>query len=503
MRLARAVAGAAVAVLVAGCGSTLQNTGAEAQDGLVPGVGPTGDGLSSGVPLAPGATTGPGADGLSVPGGVVTGPGGTVTGPGGTSTLGPTSGAVSPGAPSGARITAPISLGFLYAVNDGAAPAGIDNGNTITPGGVMRALVDSWNDSGGIGGRKIEPVYAELHSYSSNYEQQIAAACSTFTEDNHVVAVLATFQYYSEQLLNCLAEDNVLLVSGDFVAPDRQDAQRYPLFVTPLSQIGEDRESSVVRHLAADGFLSSRNRVGVIVEDCAVGNRIHQNGLVPALRDAGVPLASTFRTSCFQSLQDFGSQTSQMSSAVLQFRRAQVDRVMVVSAAAEANIVFAFSEVAENQGYRPGYALSTVAIPIALQLNAPAPQMQNMRGVGWLPVLDTSLRSQVPATPTAAKCLRRLKDEGVTTQSSTDRWTAWSGCEVFSLYGALLGATRGNADPATLLGVMPQVVPSYVAASTNRGALGTRGNRVAPRLGRIFAFDSAKKFHYVGGTFQL
>ena len=489
MRLARALSATALAVLAAGCGTTVQPSQSTAQDGLAPAVTPDGVGPSSGVPLAPGATISPGTDGLSVPGG--------------TGTLGPSPGTAPTGRGGGVRSTAPISLGFLYAVNDGAAPAGVDNGTTITPGGVMRAYVDSWNDSGGIGGRKIEPVYAELHSYNSNYETQIAAACSRFTEDHHVVAVLATFQYYSEQLLSCLGKANVLLVSGDFVAPDRQAAQRYPLFVTPLSQIGEDRESSVVRHLAADGFLSSRNHVGVIVEDCAVDNRIHENGLVPALRSAGVPLASTFHTSCFQSIQDFGSQTSQMSSAVLQFRRAHVDRVMVVSAAAEANIVFAFSEVAENQGYRPGYALSTVAIPIALQLNAPAAQMKNMRGVGWLPVLDTSLRSQAPTTSTAGRCLRRLRSQGITPQSNSDQWTAESGCEVFSLYDALLGATRGNADPATLLGALPQTVSSYVAAATVRGVLRAPRNRVAPQLGRIFAFDSAKHFHYVGGTFQL
>jgi hypothetical protein len=46
-------------------------------------------------------------------------------------------------------------------------------------------------------------------------------------------------------------------------------------------------------------------------------------------------------------------------------------------------------------------------------------------------------------------------------------------------------------------------VPSYVSAATNRGALGAPGSRAGPRLGRIFAFDSAKQFHYVGGTFQL
>ncbi len=400
-------------------------------------------------------------------------------------------------------MTAPISLGVLYAVNDGAEQAGINNGNTITPGRVMHAYVDDWNHSGGIGGRRIDPVYVGMHSYDNSYEGQLAAACSSFTEDNHVAAVLMQLQYYSEQLLNCLGRAHVPLISGDFVAPDRQDARRFPLFVTPLTQVGEDRESAVVRHLAADGFLTSRSRVGVIVEDCPVDNRIYGNGVVPALRQAGVPLTSTFRTQCFQSIQDFGTQTSQMSSAVLQFRQDGVDRVMVVSAGAEANIVFAFSEVAENQGYRPGYALSTVAIPIALQLNAPPQQMQNMRGVGWIPVLDTTEKAQAPVTPTGRACLQRLRRQGVVTQTATDRWTAYSGCEAFTLYDELLRATSGSSDPAAVLGALPQVGRSYVAAATVGGRLGVSDGRVTPSVGRVFAYDAAHTFHYVSRSFGL
>lgn len=487
-------------VLAAGCGTTVSTSaGGTALSGAsaAPGAATSGDaGLSGPAATAPGATSGAVAPGTVAAPGASAGP-----------AIGPTgSGSVPTGAtqPTGSgRVTGPISLGFIYAVNDAAAPAGINNGNTITPGRVIHGLVQSWNKTGGIGGRRIAPVYAELHSYNNNYEAQIAAACAAFTQDNHVVAVLMEVQYYSEQLLTCLQRAQVPLISGDFVAPDRQDAQKYPILITPLSQVGEDREASVVRHLAADGFLSGHNRVGVIVEDCPVDDRIYSNGLVPALRDAHLTLASTFHAQCFQSVQDFGTQTSQMSSAVLQFRQDRVDRVMVVSAAAEANIVFAFSEVADNQGYEPGYALSSVAAPQALQLNASARQMQNMRGVGWLPVVDTTSRSQSQPTAAGSQCLQRLRSQGVVPQTQPDRWFAYSGCETFTLYDALLRATGGNSAASYVLGAVPQVARSYSAVATVDGREGMHGGRLGPSTGRVFAYDSTHKFHYVSGLFPL
>src|SRR5688572_15824856 len=59
---------------------------------------------------------------------------------------------------------APIEVGVLYAVNDAAESAGIDNGDTIAPSDVVRAYVESFNASCGLGGRRIEPVYANLNS---------------------------------------------------------------------------------------------------------------------------------------------------------------------------------------------------------------------------------------------------------------------------------------------------------------------------------------------------
>ena len=57
-----------------------------------------------------------------------------------------------------------FTLGVLYTVNDGAESAGVNNGNNFTVNQAVHAFVDAYNANGGIGGRHIDPVYAELHS---------------------------------------------------------------------------------------------------------------------------------------------------------------------------------------------------------------------------------------------------------------------------------------------------------------------------------------------------
>jgi hypothetical protein len=144
-----------------------------------------------------------------------------------------------------------------------------------------------------------------------------------------------------------------------------------------------------------------------------------------------------------------------------------------------------------------------VAIPVALQLNASPQQMQNMRGVGWLPALDTTSLSQSPPTSSGAACLRRLRERGITPQSQTDRWTAYAACEGFQLYDALLRATSGDSDATAVLAAVPGVMSSYVAAATVEGRIGARGGRIAPTTGRLFAYDTKQQFHYVSGRFEL
>lgn len=397
----------------------------------------------------------------------------------------------------------PISIGVLYAVNDGAQSAGINNGNNYTLKDSMHAFVDGYNAAGGIAGRHINAVYAELHSASSDYESQTQAACATFTQDNHVAVVLASVGYHSDILVSCLAKANVPLIAGDWDAPDQHDADRYPLFVTPTTIVGDARVAAVVQHLTASGFLKPTNKVGVLVEDCPVDQRVYDNALVPALKRAGLTLAATFKPRCFLSIQAYGGQASDIQGAVLQFNRAGVDRVIVVSQAAEANIVALFSEVADAQHYLPGYALSSVAAPAVLALNAPATQLANMQGVGWLPASDTQNLQQAPPTATGTRCLALMQKQGLRPASNADYAYAYGPCDVFSLYEAALRATNGDASTAAVMRALAVVGPTYVSASTLEGKVTTTSTgRIGAGTARLFAFTGGR-FQYTGAPFPI
>lgn len=411
------------------------------------------------------------------------------------------SGAAAPSASTSIR--EPITVGLLYAINDAAEDAGVDNGNTITPSEVVHAFVESYNATGGIAGRRIVPVYASLRSASHDYEAQMQAICATFTEDNHVEVVLSSLGYYSETLLACLARAQVPIISGDWVAPDRQAADRLPLFVTPNTLLGDTRVAAVVKHLTRTGSLQPRHRLGVVIEGCAVDQRVYENGLLPALKRAGLKVASNYEVSCFEAIQDFAEQTSQMSSAVLRFRQQDVDRVMFVSQGAEANLAFAFSTVAEQQGWRPGYALSSVAAPEALALNVPEGQLVNMRGVGWLPVVDSHDRKQSPPTATGRRCLERMKAEGILPASNTDLAFVYISCDTFALYDAVLRSSGGDPSGSAVLRALDKIGSSYISAFTVGGRVTASGGRMRPVAARIFAYTPNSGFRYTTAAFPL
>jgi ABC-type branched-subunit amino acid transport system substrate-binding protein len=488
----RRLLAAAVAVLVlAGCGSTVPTAerGAgsrafsseqEALDGATDVSGP--DAIDGG----PTAAT-PDASARR------TAAGGTASGAAGQQGGGPTSGAPN---------RSPIELGILYTVNDGAQSAGIDNGNTFSLSRAVRAFVDAYNDAGGIAGRRIVPVYAEMHSASNNYEAQVEAACATFTQDHKVAAVITNVGYYSPILLACTQKASVPIFAGDYAGPDESDAARFPLFVTPVTPVGEARVEAVIEHLAGAGFLTRANKVGVIIEDCPINQRVHQRAVVPALREAGLTLAATYAPRCFLSLADYGGQATDTQAAVLQFRQAGVDRVLFVSQAAEANIMNLFSTGAEAQGYRPGYALSSVAIAVVLAANAPAAQLANAKGVGWLPVLDSANTSQEPTTATARRCLDMVKKEGVNPASPADTFFVYGPCDSFELFAAVLRATNGDASAAAVTRALPGVGGSYVAASTVGGRVGVRNGRVGPGAARLFGWVNGR-FEYTSAAFAL
>ena len=423
--------------------------------------------------------------------------------------------AVAPGArpvptESGAEVSAaqhsPIKVGFMYSLNDAAASAGVNNNQTVTPGNVMHALVADYNKTGGFAGRHVEPVYEQLKSSSNNYEGDLAAACASFTQDNHVAAVVVALGLFSESFYSCLSRAGIPVVSAD-TGPDLRDAQAWPLLATPDEMLGDTRVIQVVDRLHATGWLTSHDRMGVVIEDCPVNQRIYANSLQPELRRLGIPVAATASPHCFQRISDLGTISAEMGSAVVQFRERRVSKVIFVSAGQEGTIAYEFMLAAGNQSWYPGYALSSDSFATTLQTQSgvPAREFANARGVGWIPPSDSVKRGDWTANAPTRACSSRVRTQGLQPASANDQLIVQSICDVFNVYDEALQAMRGDSSAAATQQGIQRAARSYRSGLTLGGSAGVWDHgRLGPAQGRLFQYvPSQGGFVYTGRPFSF
>ena len=499
--ISRLLVAGLLAAAVSGCGSTVTT----APGAVAPGVAaPVGNGLGAPAPAAtglPSAATVPGAPNGA--GGAAT----TVTS-GGTSS-GPVGGGASSGTSSTSTGTAanrsPIKIGIIYVNNDqGASAAGINNGNTFTPRRAYEALVAAYNARGGVAGRHIHPVYVELKSSSTSLKADIQAGCSTFTQDEHVAAVLGGTGIYSEDLSACLAKARTPQLSGDYGLGDNDSLGRAPYLIPAVTLTVDDRVRLMLERLTSAGRLTAKDKLGIVVEGCPFDQRAYTRTVQPTAKRLGLTVAQKVEARCFGDIRDLGGQASDMQGAVLKFETNGVNKVLFVSGSVEANMLLYFATAAESQSYHPGYALTSGAAAAVQEANTPKAQLANAVGLGWMPSLDSS--RVPPVLPAGRRCLQDLqKAAGLTPQSPADRVYAFGACDTIGLYDAALRATQGNADVSAVLAAISALRTGFPAATTNGERTDfSSGRRTAPAQGRIFAWSTACVcFDYTGSPVSL
>jgi hypothetical protein len=491
-QVSRLLAAGLLAVAVTGCGSTVTT----APGAVAPGVAaPVDNGLGATAPATtgmPSAATVPGAP---------NGPGGAAT----TVTSGSTSSDTSGTSTGTAANRSPIKIGIIYVNNDQAASsAGISNGNTFTPRRAYEALVTAYNARGGIAGRHINPVYVELKSSSTSLKTDIQAGCSTFTQDEHVAAVLGGTGIYSEDLSACLAKARTPQISSDYGLGDNDSLRRAPYLVPAVTLTVDDRVRLMLERLTTAGRLTAKDKLGIVVEGCPFDQRAYTRTVQPTAKRLGLTIAQKVEARCFEDIRDLGGQASDMQSAVLKFETNGVNKVLFVSGSVEANLLLYFATTAESQGYHPGYALTSAAAAAVQEANTPKAQLANAVGLGWMPSLDSS--RVPPLLPAGRRCLQDLqKGAGVTPQSPADRVYAFGACDTMGLYDATLRATQGNADVSAVLAAVSALRTGFPAATTYGERTDfSSGRRTGPAQGRIFAWSTACTcFDYTGSPVSL
>jgi len=490
-----ALLGLSLVAALSACGSTVQpgSTAAGVQNPA------TGDGLSVGATTATSPLGAPGAAGQL--GTTAVGPttsGGTAAGSAPSSTTGaPAPGPVTPVAP-GQKLP-PIQIGTYYLNGGNAALAAAGFGGLIIPDNkpVFDAFVKYANAHGGFGGRQIKPVYFQYQEGQDPHAQD-AAACATYTQDHHVYLVIGGINSGAGELLPCLAKHDVPLFGAATQGDQRyfEEYHRYAYEPDELNLTSGLR--LLVANLKARGYLSSVHKVGVVQYPGAIYDHAIEEGLVPALRSAGLSLSDRVTSS---SSTDNSAIASASTNAELRFSSEGVDLVVFATPGGAAETYFMSN--AQTQGYHPKYGIWSADSPYVLATTAPKAQLSGSVGVGYLPGLDVAAGQDPTARTAAAKSCLALGRSMNLDESGLGNALVRTSCDVFFNLQRAMRATGATTSTAALEQAIDAIGSSYAPASTFAIHWSPGHHDAAAGYRNLTYNDSCSCFTYVGATKTL
>jgi hypothetical protein len=435
----------AMACLTA-CGTTVpMSSQVEQQGGQLPdgssslGV-PTGSGSGNGLgssstggtgPLSPGQTGGAsGQPGSS---------GGSSATTGSTGTGGPRSQA----AVAGHGYTATtIRVGFSDSdAGSYASKVGLKGVVTGDTKAQYQALANYINAHGGIAGRRVllyEYTY-QTQQQLDNIDQAGAQACTAWTSDDQVFAVLNSGLSDLESFVSCMAAANTPTIdswpaSGNAVGAKFYN--KYPnTLYNPGSFTAEKLAQLYVGMMKRTKYLTGWDtalgqpgnapvKAGILIEQdpfqLYAGQRV-----VAELRKAGVTLNDADIIYFGSGASDFSSASS---SAVLKFRQDGVTHVVTSG--------LTFAQTAQSQHYFPRYA--NLQEPEVVAENYPAQQLAGSVAMGASPAYDTNSAHQPPDN-SAQKLCRKIMTDAHQDSSTLLTWALMQAAcdEMFTLATAL------------------------------------------------------------------
>ena len=401
-----------------------------------------------------------------------------------------------------------MKVGIMAA--DLGAIAAVFGQDATDPVKTPKALVAALNAAGGIGGRPIEPVFyvADSGTDASTSEQR---ACATFTQDNHVDAVLAGSS--TGVLASCLLKAGIPMFDGGSLGPDAEQMSTFSNWFLPAGMRLDRSMAAVLQVGASRGVLSKGAKLGVLSDSCASTDRIMKTTILPAAQRLGVSVTrGSFK--CVENLvTDLVPVTTSVQSETLRFSAAGVNAVMVVSNA-EAFAVAQMSSVASQQHFFPTYLVSSNAYPFGnsqpdATIKISPDALPHMVGVGYLPLLDVGSAEQPTAKQIAARdrCTKADPTQfGAASQDGAKKYLPqnafFSVCDTFFVMKATLEASEGRFGYQDVARAYAKVLTSgLVSAVFVGGRYGgvSSDRRDGAGMVQALTYDTSRKaFRYVG-----
>lgn len=329
-----------------------------------------------------------------------------------------------------------------------------------------------------MAGRKVVPDFYTISETSSNSAAELDAACTRFTQDTKVFAVISDL-VVDEAFLACLERTGTPAFFPRALFLDDVALGKHPRTLLVAAPDLSRFARGWVAGLQGQGYFAGDGvKVGLIRPDTPSFDRAAERHLKPALAAIGVrveierelpPVSGT----------SLGDIAAEIANASLAFRSAGVTHVLIESESAAYPLLF--MQYAESQGYRPRYGLSTQSLTSALEAAASPNQLFGVVAVGWQPLADVSSGETSAAF---ARCLAVLAKGGRTPRGRTQELVAGSACEG-SAFLQHLGDSAGSLSPDALLAAS-RTAPPYSSALTFQVDLTRRRDGAAAYRGYAY-----------------
>jgi hypothetical protein len=280
-------------------------------------------------------------------------------------------------------------------------------------------------------------------------------------------------------------------------------AQSPNLFV-PAGLTTDREASAVISQSVTLGWLTKKDKLGVLYDSCPFDTRAVAEAVVPLARQDGIALDPINAYDCGAGFADVGSFSAGVQNAELRMHSDGVTKVMFLTQGENGNLVF-FSNDAQTQNWKPTYLVSSNALVTSTESQGEmqASQEASVRGIGWYPTLDSD---RAPKTPAMVTCEHdELAGGGQPPANLNDALTMYSACNAFSLAAAALAQSGGAGGLDALQPAVERLGGSFVSVTSLDGRTRFGPGRhdgaaaVAP-----FAFQAACKcFQYVGPAQQV
>ena len=389
-----------------------------------------------------------------------------------------------------------VKIGIRYPDNSGGllTTFGFSGVNPGDSKAIAETVVADVNSRGGIAGRRIEPVYFPFDVTGSiapgGGDAENQKACSAFTEDNTVFAVVSPI-ISGEILETCLKKRGVVFVDENWNYYDPGTAG--PGYWTPAYPDPVRSVHALVERLWATGFLAPGSKVGAVYQDLPNRKRVLEAGLRAALARHGLKIDDSVGWS--------GRDSSQLAAGVLKFRSTSITHVFVLDPGGLET--FAWMTEAEGQAFRPKYAIDTRNYPFLQAGQSPPGQLANARGIGWVPAADVGVQPVEELTAAERRCLGVVAKSGQNMSDATNVRVAFAYCETLEFLKTAAGDGSAELTLASVQRGGEALGDRFVPMGTFRTRFGP-GRHDGASGARDMAYDTGCDcFRYSGPVFPL